>query len=131
MKKLEFMQNLEINPKNQISTQLANQLTPLYLDENDNLEQRQKLITLYLNYYKFIIAQSEQEQSSYWEPACIITLNDNTILGDEPGFDTAQLQDDKILLEHPNEDGEAANEDEDCYYIIPLLDIQSIHFYFH
>lgn len=131
MHQLEFLQNLHLDPTKQLSTQLAKQNIPLFLNPTDNLEQRKKLITLYLAYHNMIITQGQHEHTNDWDPALAVTLNDNTKIGDEPGYDIANISGDNLLLEHPNDDGENPDENEDCYYTIPILDIQSLSFYYH
>ncbi len=131
MHQLDFTQNLEINPKEQISPQLSNQLTPLFLKPEDDLEQRKKLITLYKTWLDMILKLGEFEHSSDWDPASIIILNDQTRIGDEPGYEVFSISGDNLLLEHPNENGESPDEDEDCYYTIPIMDIESVGVFFH
>ena len=130
MKQLEFLMNLQLNPATQISPQLADQNTILFLNEDDNLEQRKKLITIYLAWHRLITTQGELEHANDWDPYLNVVLNDGTILGEEPGYDIAQIQSDNLLLEHPNEDGEAPGLDEDCYYTIPIASIHSLRFYY-
>lgn len=131
MKKLDFLNNLVLNEKEQISSQLAPQFTPLYFDNGDDLEQRKKLITLQLNFFALIMKQGDLEHSGDWDPACTVILNNGTIIGDEPGYNVTSISGDNLLLEHPNDDGESPNEDEDCYYTIPIKDIATIQYYFH
>ena len=137
MKTLEFTQNLELDETKQLSTQLARQFTPLYLTKDMDETERINLITFYLNWYNLISKQGEHEHSSDWDPAITVELYDGTKLGDEPGFDTAQINDaagnthNTLLIEHPNEDGESPNENEDCYYTVRIMDISSISYTFH
>lgn len=127
MKTLEFTQNLELDETQQISSQLAKQFTPLYMTKEHDLEQRIKLITFYRLWLDLILKQGDHEHTGDWDPAVIIELYDGTQIGDEAGYNVFSIQDDKIILECPNDDGEFPEPDEDCYYTIPIMDISSIH----
>lgn len=131
MRQLDFITNLALDPTQQLSVQLAQQNTPLFLSPSDNLEQRKKLITLYLAYHAMITKLGQQEHSSDWDPALSVILTDNTTIGNEPGFDIATIREDNLLLEHPDDNGESPDEDKDCYYTIPIMDIRSLAFYYH
>lgn len=125
MQQTDFLSNITLDTSKQISPQLAQQNTPLFLNPTDNLEQRKKLITLYLAYHTMITTLGEQEHSSDWDPALTVTLNNGETIGDEPGFDIAQISEYNLLLEYPND------EDEEWYHTIPIMEIQSLAFHYH
>lgn len=128
MKKTKFLRNLKLDEKIQISPQLAQQMKPLLFDD-ENLEDRKRFIQLYLSYHKMIIEVGEIEHSNDWDPAIKIKLKDGTVIGDEAGFDIAQLNDDKLLIESPNADGEY--DENDNYITVPILEISEISYYYH
>lgn len=131
MTQTDFLSNITLDLTKQLSGQLAQQNTPLFLNPDDNLEQRKKLITLYLAYHTMITTQGEQEHTNDWDPGLKVGLINGSVLGDEPGFDIANISGDNLLLEHPNDDGESPSEDEDCYYTIPIMDINFLAFFYH
>lgn len=131
MQQFPFLQHEPLDLTMQISPQLAGLMQPLYLQPGDSLSQRIKLITLYLNFHQLILKQGDLEHSNDWDPCLTVTLKTNESIGNEPGFDIAEISGDNLLLEHPNEDGESPDEDEDCYYTIPIMDITELKFHYH
>lgn len=133
MQQFPFLQHEPLDLTFQISTQLARLMQPLYLKPSDDLSQRIKLITLFLNFHQLILKQGDLEHSSDWDPSLRILYRDNTsdryeFIGNEPGFDIATISGDNLLLERPNDDGESPDEDEDCYYTIPVMNIAQLVF---
>ena len=131
MNQLNFIQNPILDLTQQLSTQLADQLSPLHLSDQDSMEQRKKLISFYLLWANMIISQGIHEHTGDWDPALSVTMRNDETIGNEPGFHVAEILGDNLLLEHPNEDGESPNEDEDCYYRIPIYNIRTISLNFH
>jgi hypothetical protein len=74
MQTLPFMTNLEILPKRQISTQLADQFETLYFLQGMPAEEKNRQLIAFAYYLQFILKLGESEHTGDWDPSIKLTF---------------------------------------------------------
>jgi hypothetical protein len=123
----------KLNPDRQLSPILMDNHKPfnIFIEslEPHKLYNDLKILTNrlqdFLIFRNFLVDLGEAEHSSDWDLYLIITLRDGTKIQTDSGYDYFEIQDDKILVEDYEDNGEFKNEN-DSYHLIPINQISSI-----